>query len=111
MNNFGRLALICLMLATGLALGIARGQLPVPGVTALCSGMTVTVESEGAPAKANLLCPDMAPLSLASVDLPPPAATLAPGRFERVGCTSAAAQAERPVATTRARGPPQPFCA
>lgn len=109
MAMIARLALICLVLATSLALGRARGHLPSPAAVVLCSGGAVIVGGSADPGgKALRLCPDMALAFLAGLDHPPPSAAALQGRFERLSADLRVTGGARRIAAAWARGPPPP---
>lgn len=108
MTTAARLCLICLVLATSLALGVARGQLSVAGMETLCSGSTVIVADEGGSTPGTRrICPDAAPLFLAWVSLPAPAPTAGPARFDRLVPAPVMIEVLLRDAGSRARGPPR----
>ncbi|ARJ69615.1 hypothetical protein [Paracoccus contaminans] len=103
-----RLALVCLVLATSLALGRARGHLPdAAAATVLCSGGAVILGGSADPGgKAAQLCPDMALAFLAGLDHPPPSAPALLGRFERLSADLRVTPGARRITAAQARGPP-----
>jgi len=106
MTGLRHLALILLLVLTGVTLGHARGQTSVAGQVVLCSGgviVTVEMPEEG---PRQIVCPDMALALLAGTAAEPPP-VLAP---DRAGAAQPAAHLLRvalaPLIRAQARGPP-----
>lgn len=105
-----RLALICVLVLSGVALGSARGQMRVAGTVVLCAGSAVTelaVDINGKPVAFTHVCPDMALSLMAAIGGP----AILPARDDGAGATLAAdtvaaGQVWRIAAPPRARGPP-----
>ena len=110
MQRLAPLALILLMLATSVSLGIARGQVQADGAVVLCSGTTISLQpvgGDGEPGPRALVCPDMAPGLMVAIALP---TVSLPERIAQAGLTAhdanaltVAGQGQRP---RQGRGPP-----
>ena len=104
-----RLTLMCVLFATSLGLGAARGQL-MQGVTVeLCAGGSITVaidDATGTPIRHSQLCPDMATVLLAGFDAPPTLPPRTEGAVSTVRPAQLAPVLARVTLTPQARGPP-----
>lgn len=109
MSSVLRLALILVLVLTGLTLAGARGQARIAGEMVLCAGeitMLVTVDAQGNPVKRVTICPDMAPSLMQAVAMT--ADFAAPERAAH-GFKTAFLQLSpvgQPAVTAQARGPP-----
>ena len=110
MPMLARLVLLCVIAATSLGLGAARGQLRLAGDVVLCAGGAVTVLErvpDGTPVARTHVCPDMCAAFLFGFDSPPQVPQRSAWRAERGGQAVGAAVAPpaRP-GMKPARGPP-----
>ncbi len=107
-----RLSLILIFLASGIALGAARGQLRVAGAVVLCAGEAVQVQLvdvRGQPVKRTHICPDMALSLMAAVAPPAPDMAVRQGGARGLDPVPAAMPASGwQGMDARARGPPVP---
>lgn len=107
-----RLSLVLILVASGISLGAARGQLRVAGAVVLCTGSAVQVQlidERGQPVNRTHVCPDMALSLMAAVAQPAAEAGLRQGGVRHLDPAPAPVLAPgRHLAGTRARGPPLP---
>lgn len=105
-----RLSLVLILVASGISLGAARGQLRAAGAVVLCAGSAVQVQmvdARGEPVARTHICPDMALSLMAAVGQPPPDVAMRQGGVWRLDSVPAPVRvAGRAVADARARGPP-----
>ena len=105
-----RLSLVLILVASGISLGAARGQLRAAGAVVLCAGGAMQVQlvdARGKPVARTHICPDMALSLMAAVGQPPPDAALRQGGVWHLDPVPAPRlTAWLAVADARARGPP-----
>lgn len=107
-----RLSLVLVLLASGISLGAARGQVRAAGQVVLCAGEAVQVQlvdARGQPVTRTHICPDMALSLMAAVAQPLPDTGARRGGVWLLDPAPVTVSAFAvPVAGARARGPPFP---
>ena len=110
MKTLARAILLCVIAATSLGLGAARGQLRLAGDVVLCAGGAITVlerTPDGTPVARTHVCPDMTTAFLFGFDSPPQVPQRSAWRVERGGVAVGDAVAPQPRPGRKpARGPP-----
>lgn len=106
-----RLSLVLMLVASGIALGAARGQLRVAGAVVLCTGSSTVqvqlIDAGGNPVSRTHICPDMALSLMAAVAQPVPDAGIRAGGVRGVAPVPVPVlSAGRHLSEARARGPP-----
>lgn len=105
-----RLSLVLILVASGISLGAARGQLRAAGAVVLCAGGAVQVQLvdvRGKPVARTHICPDMALSLMAAVGQPPQDTAMRQGGVWRLDPMPVLVLAgARAIVDARARGPP-----